>query len=82
MAEREKAERAVKEKEETERKARIELEKKEKEIVVAKAKAEAEKTTYEANMIECPFCHRSFNLKQIKGGHNDRLKGSHAKNKN
>lgn len=65
-AEREKAELAQKEKEEAERKNQAELEKREKEIASAKAKAEAEKAAYKANMIECPFCHKSFNLGQVK----------------
>ena len=80
--EREAAEQAIREEQERrERELAAERAKAEKERAEAEEKqyaieekarkereeAEAEKAAYEASMIECPFCHRSFNLGQAKG---------------
>lgn len=67
-AERAKAEKARKEKEEADRKAHIEREKREQEIKAERAKIEAERKTRENDMIQCPYCHKSFSLKQAQKG--------------
>lgn len=62
-------EKARREKEAVEKAAREERERQEKIIEAQKQKtqkAEAEKAAYEASMITCPFCHKSFSLKTIQ----------------
>jgi len=64
-------EKIKREKEEAERRAQEERERQEKIIEAQKQKArkaEAEKAAYEASMIKCPFCHKSFSLKMIQNG--------------
>ena len=60
-------EKVRKEKEEAERKIKL-AQARFHELQIEREKADAEKAAYEANMIKCPFCNRSFNLGQARRG--------------
>jgi len=72
-------EKARKEREVAEYTINEERKKRERDLADERAKAEKERCAYEekvkkekeaveASMIKCPFCHKSFNLKQVRGG--------------
>ena len=58
-------EKARKEREEAERKTKL-AQARFRELQAEREKAEAEKEALKANMITCPFCHKSFKLEQDK----------------